>query len=171
MQAAKAEKNKDLPEEHHETIDQGELYNGMAIQLAWDEIETHSPNWWKIQDEQEAAYAAEEQQQIDDSKKLAIEMMGMTAEQQSIAQMPEIHHYNKDVDFDIYNGISLVQTEDHVGDSDDIVPEFSEEVKVEEKPQEPVEEKKTDFAGQQFKEVYDEWASPPPCRRWVLIFK
>jgi hypothetical protein len=85
MQAAKAEKNKDLPEEHHDTIDQGELYNGMAIQLAWDEIETHSPNWWKIQDEQEAEYAADEQKEVDDSKKLAIEMMGMTAEQQAIA--------------------------------------------------------------------------------------
>ena len=108
MQAAKAEKNMDLPEEHHDTIDQGELYNGMAIQLAWDEIETHSPNWWKIQDEQEAQYAADEQKEVDDSKKLAIEMMGMTAEQQAIAQMPEIHHYNKDIDFDIYNGISLV---------------------------------------------------------------
>lgn len=98
-------------------------------------------------------------------------MMGMTAEQQAIAQMPEIHHYNKDIDFDIYNGISLVQTEDHVSDSDDIVPEFSEEVKQGEKSVELVEEHKTDFAGQQFKEVYDEWASSAPWKRWALLFK
>jgi len=103
----------------------------MAIQLAWDEIETHSPNWWKIQDEQDASYLADEKKTEDDANKLKIEMMGMTAEQQAIAQAPEIHNYNKDIDFDIYNGISLVQTEDHVTDSDDIVPEFSEEVKVE----------------------------------------
>lgn len=126
-----AEQDQDIPEEHHDTIDQGELYNGMAIQLAWDEIETHSPNWWKIQDEQDASYLADEKKTEDDANKLKIEMMGMTAEQQAIAQAPEIHNYNKDIDFDIYNGISLVQTEDHVTDSDDIVPEFSEEVKVE----------------------------------------
>jgi len=31
-----AETNKDLPEEHHSTIDQGDLYNGMAVQLGYD---------------------------------------------------------------------------------------------------------------------------------------
>lgn len=53
--------------------------------------------------------------------------MGMTP-----APEPEVRHINKDVDFDIYNGISLLQVGDHVIDSDDIVPEFSEEQKPEE---------------------------------------
>jgi hypothetical protein len=53
--------------------------------------------------------------------------MGMTP-----APEPEVRHINKDVDFDIYNGKSLLQVGDHVIDSDDIVPEFSEEQKPEE---------------------------------------
>lgn len=70
----------------------------------------------------------------------------------------EVRHPNPDVDLsDEYNGLgSLVQLGfDHELDSDDLVPEFSEAVKVavEKKKEKPT---KTDFDGQQYEEYYDE---------------
>jgi len=75
----------------------------------------------------------------------------------------EIRHPNPDVNLsDEYNGFgSFVQLSfDHEPDTDDIVPEFSDAVKV------PVEKKaekeiKTDFQGEHFEEFYDEWIEPP----------
>jgi len=48
-----------------------------------------------------------------------------------------------------------VQAKDHINDADDLVPEFSEEIK----PQVEhvrAEEKHYDFEGKEFKEIYDE---------------
>lgn len=39
-----AEQNKDMPEEHHSTIDKSDLYNGMAVQLGY---ENHSQNFFQ----------------------------------------------------------------------------------------------------------------------------
>jgi len=73
----------------------------------------------------------------------------------------EVRHPNPDVNLsDEYNGFgSFVQLSsqfDHELDSDDIVPEFSEAVKiqVEKKAEKEI---KTDFNGEHFEEFYDEW--------------
>ena len=70
------------------------------------------------------------------------------------------HHKNYDLDTSIYNGIHLtandyLQLSDHTNDNDDVVPEFSEEVK---EPQEQAvpEEKHYAFDGAEIKETYDE---------------
>lgn len=107
------------------SVDVNELYNGMAVQLGYDNI--HSQNWYAEQEAQDKEYDAAEIRAEENSQKSAIENMGMTP-----APEPEVRHINKDVDFDIYNGKSLLQVGDHVIDSDDIVPEFSEEQKPEE---------------------------------------
>lgn len=54
----------------------------------------------------------------------------------------------------LYDGI-MVQLNDHYNDADDVVPEFSEEVKpfVEHAR---AEEKHYDFEGKEYKEIYDE---------------
>lgn len=63
----------------------------------------------------------------------------------------------------IYDGL-MVQLNDHVNDADDVVPEFSEEIKP---MMEHVraEEKHFDFQGKEFKEIYDEWRGP-----WVTAW-
>lgn len=70
----------------------------------------------------------------------------------------EVRHPNPDVNLnEEYSGFgSFVQLSfDHELDSDDIVPEFSEAVKVAvEKKEEK--EMKTDFNGEHFEEFYDE---------------
>jgi hypothetical protein len=73
------------------------------------------------------------------------------------ASVPEVHNTNpfvKDLN-SLYDGISMVQLSDHVNDQDDLVAEFSDEIK----PQVNhalAEEKKYDFEGKEFKEIYDE---------------
>lgn len=96
--------------------------------------------------EEEEAIAATQ------APKSVVEKYGMNPETN------EVRHPNPDVDLaEEYNGLgSLVQLRfDHELDSDDIVPEFSEAVKVavEKKKEDP---KKTDFNGQQYEEYYDE---------------
>lgn len=86
---------------HHDTINQAELYNGMAVQLGYENI--HSNNWYAEQEAQDKEFDAAEIRAQENSSKSAIENMGMTP-----APEPEVRHINKDVDFDIYNGISLL---------------------------------------------------------------
>jgi hypothetical protein len=74
-----------------------------------------------------------------------------------MAAQPDIHHTNPFVSDlnSLYDGISMVQLSDHTNDQDDIVAEFSEEIK----PQVEhvrAEEKKYDFEGKEYKETYDE---------------
>jgi len=52
----------------------------------------------------------------------------------------------------------MVQLNDHVNDADDVVPEFSEEIKPKVEHVR-AEEKHIDFEGKEFKEIYDEWAN------------
>jgi hypothetical protein len=49
----------------------------------------------------------------------------------------------------------MVQLNDHVNDADDVVPEFSEEIKPKVEHVR-AEEKHIDFEGKEFKEIYDE---------------
>jgi len=75
----------------------------------------------------------------------------------------EVRHPNPDVDLgDEYAGFgSFVQLNfDHELDSDDIVPEFSEAIKISVEKKAEV-ELKNDFNGQKFEEFYDEWTEPP----------
>jgi hypothetical protein len=71
-------------------------------------------------------------------------------------------HRNFEVDASMYNGMTetpkindYVQLGDHEDDQDDIVPEFSYDVKPAEE-QRMVEQKHVDFQGDEFKETYDE---------------
>lgn len=73
------------------------------------------------------------------------------------AAEPDVHHTNpfvKDLN-SLYDGISMVQLSDHTLDQDDLVPEFSEEIK-QQAPHVVAEEKHFDFEGKEFKETYDE---------------
>ena len=74
-----------------------------------------------------------------------------------MASEPTVHHTNPFVGSldSLYEGISMVQLSDHVNDQDDLVPEFSEEIKpfVEHAR---AEEKKYDFEGKEYKEIFDE---------------
>jgi len=84
------------------------------------------------------------------------------------ASEPEVHNVNpfvKDLN-SLYNGIEMVQLEDHVNDADDLVPEFSAEI-VAQKEHVKVEEKHYGFDGQEIKEVYDEWKI---SRQWSKIW-
>jgi len=45
-----AAQNKDIAEEHHDTINQGDLYNGMAVQLGY---ENHSKTFYQNQEAEE----------------------------------------------------------------------------------------------------------------------
>jgi hypothetical protein len=165
-EAQAAYEGKDLdaeqaPAVHHDTIDQAELYNGMAVQL--DGI--HSAAYYESQEEQENSWAAA------DAKKDA-EMS--TAEREAFHKansptfVPDTHivptdltppHRNFDVDTSIYKGLdmslSYVQLADHTNDQDDVVPEFSEEIR-DQQPQQIAEAKHFDFAGEEIKETYDE---------------
>jgi hypothetical protein len=79
----------EVPEVHKQTIDQGELYNGMAVQLNWENI--HSPYWyaeqekfqkkWDLQEAMEEAYPAEE-------------------------EVPEVHRQTVDQG-ELYNGMAV----------------------------------------------------------------
>lgn len=56
---------------------------------------------------------------------------GNATPEQLAAAEPETHHTNpfvKDLN-SLYNGIEMVQLSDHENDADDVVPEFSEEIK------------------------------------------
>jgi len=63
---------------------------------------------------------------------------------------------------ELYNGLVQIQY-DHAEDTDDIVPELSDNVKIVMKKDKGV-AKKTGFDGQEFEEFYDEWSfseNPP----------
>jgi len=86
---------------------------------------------------------------------------------QKYGMSPEILASNPNPDVNLaeeYNGfgsfLQLSSQFDHELDSDDIVPEFSEAVKiqVEKKAEKEI---KTDFNGEHFEEFYDEWIEPP----------
>ena len=56
---------------------------------------------------------------------------------------------------ELYNGVSLVQLQDHEADTDDVVPELNENVAIQQTKTKS-EPKKTDFAGETYTEVFDE---------------
>ena len=68
-----------------------------------------------------------------------------------------VHQPNPSINLnEMYEGVSLVQLEDHENDEDDIVPELNEAVQAPASFASKQEGKKTDFAGAKFEEVYDE---------------
>ena len=151
----------EVPEVHRQTVDQGELYNGMAVQLE----DHHSAFYKQIIEDQEkqfdAAEAKKEAEQREADREAYRRARTPTYVPDHVLAtnlVPE--HRNFDVDRSIYNGLNLlnnnyIQLGDHSNDQDDIVPEFSEEVKPEQE-QEMVQEKHFDFAGQEIQETYDE---------------
>lgn len=168
----------EVPVSHVDTINQGELYNGMAVQLGG----IHSENFERLMAQQAKEFnAAEEKREAEKTpaeRKAEFEEshpVYVTDNHQIAASLiPE--HRNFDMDTSIYKGISTpkindyVQLQDHVLDQDDIVPEFSEEVKPAEQ-QQMVEEKHFDFAGTEFKQEYDEWSPIWSSQWWSPIFK
>ena len=127
----------EVPVSHVSTINQGELYNGMAIQLGG----IHSENYERLMAQQEKAFNADEAKK--EAEKTPAERKAEYEESHPVyvtdnhvvatSLIPE--HRNFDMDTSIYNGITApkindyVQLGDHDLDQDDIVPEFSEEVK------------------------------------------
>ena len=80
---------------------------------------------------------------------------GMTPE-----KMPEMRHPNPSINMaEMYGGMdepSFVQVKfEHEHDLDDVVPEFTENVVVEQKVGK-ADTRKTDFNGEKFEEFYDE---------------
>jgi len=154
----------EAPVNHHDTVNQGELYNGMALQIGG----IHSENYERMMAQQEkefnAAEAKREAEMTPAERKAEFEenhpvYLTDTHKVAATSMIPE--HRNFDVDTSIYNGLSspkindYIQLGDHDLDQDDIVPEFSEEVKPQEE-QALVEPKHFDYAGDEFKPVYDE---------------
>lgn len=139
---------------HPQTVDQEALYDGLALQESYEhhsqKFYAHEAQMEKLADQQIADQEAEERST--EASIATIKKYGMNPE------TLEIRHPNPDVNLsDEYNGFgSFVQLSfDHEPDTDDIVPEFSDAVKV------PVEKKaekeiKTDFQGEHFEEFYDE---------------
>ena len=149
-------------EVHRQTIDQSELYNGMAVQLG----DIHSPAYKAIMAEQEQAFEAAEakkEAEMTTAEKEAIRKENspqFITDNHIVATSLIPPHRNFDVDTSIYNGMTMTNKEylqlgDHTNDQDDLVPEFSEEIKPEGE-QQMVEQKHFDFAGQEIKEIYDE---------------
>jgi len=95
------------------------------------------------------------QKVADEERANKVFAMGMTPE-----KMPSVvHHPNPSINIaEIYGGMdtSFVQTKfEHEHDNDDIVPEFTENVVVENKLVKS-DMRKVDFAGEKFEEVYDD---------------
>jgi len=82
-----------------------------------------------------------------------------------------IHHPNPSINLnEMWEGVSLVQLADHENDEDDIVPELNEAVKAPMKLVQTGEEQKNDFAGDKYKEVYDEWSNSSITLRKFIIW-
>lgn len=162
MQAENGEPQSWNPNTHISTIDQGELYNGMAVQLGG----IHSANYERTMAEQEKTFASEDAKR--EAEMTPVEREAIRKENAPVfvtdnhvaatSLIPE--HRNYDLDTSIYNGLTTlnqdyIQLADHTDDQDDIVPEFSEEIKPAEE-EKLVEQKHFDFQGQEIKEIYDE---------------
>mmetsp|Transcript_21652 Transcript_21652/g.33324 ORF Transcript_21652/g.33324 Transcript_21652/m.33324 type:complete len:97 (+) Transcript_21652:858-1148(+) len=78
---------------------------------------------------------------------------------QEMGMRPVNNQQNPSINFsEMYKDLvksNLVQLADHDNDSDDVVPEFSEEVKIKVEKKE-AKKSKVDFAGSEFEEFYDE---------------
>lgn len=75
-----------------------------------------------------------------------------------VKTLQELKHPNPSVDFgDIYDGITLqLSYSSHDDDTDDVVPELSEDPAPQAIAQVLKEKKLKDFNGQEYDEVYDE---------------
>jgi hypothetical protein len=158
----KFEFTEEVPVSHAQTIDTAELYNGMAVQLS-DHSATYN-NLIAEQSKQFEAAEAYKESEMTPEEKMAIKKanapLWMTEKNKVAVTDLVPHHKNMDIDTSIYNGIHLtandyVQLGDHTNDNDDVVPEFSEEVK-EHSEQALPEEKHFAFDGAEIKETYDE---------------
>lgn len=143
----------------------------------------HSENYDRMMAQQERAFnAAEAQREADmtpaeKKAEFAENHPVYVTDNKVVATSMIPEHRNFDVDTSIYNGLSAnpkindyVQLSDHDEDQDDIVPEFSEDVKPAQE-QQMVEQKHYDFQGQEIKEVYDEWSPIWSPLKWSPIFK
>jgi hypothetical protein len=133
----------------------------MAVQLE----DHHSAFYKQLMDEQEHQYNVAEAKKDAEMAEAQRDYIRRHNTPQQVTDkvvptslIPE--HRNFDVDRSIYNGLNMMNNDylqigDHTNDADDIVPEFSEEVKPEPE-QQMAEAKHFDFAGQEISEIYDE---------------
>lgn len=117
----------------------------------------HSKAWMNIEKEAEKQYEADEKAEM-----LAEEERRALAQQQGRdpdrAAEPEPVYSQKNTSLnqeEVYDGISLVQLNDHEVDTDDVVPELNENVVIQQKKKKS-EPKKVDFAGETYTEIYDD---------------
>ena len=162
MQAQNGEPQAWNPTSHVSTIDQGELYNGLAVQLGG----IHSANYEATMAAQDKAVDAEDakrEEEMTPAEREAIRKENapvFVTDNHIVATSLIPEHRNYDLDTSIYNGLSAlnnnyVQLADHDDDQDDIVPELSYDVKPAEE-EKLVEQKHFDFDGAEFKETYDD---------------
>ena len=142
------------------TVDIGELYNNINLQLKSEQIHTddfdarvEAYEQAMAQDQKIDEEAAKKYE--DDQKARTIMAEGMTPD-----VMPEMRHPNPSVNMaELYGGMdepSYLQVAfDHEHDNDDIVPEFTEQVVIEQKLKK-ADLRKTDFNGEKYEEFYDE---------------
>jgi len=144
------------------TIDIGELYDNINLQTrhrtrhsdAFDaRVQAYEEAMEQDQKDDEAVVAKKEAEE----KARSILAQGMTP---APAVMPELRHPNPSVNMaELYSGLdepSFVQMKfEHEHDYDDIVPEFTENVVIEQKKAK-IDSRKTDFNGEKYEEFYDE---------------
>ena len=115
------------PEFYGSTINKEEVYNGMLLQYE-PEFENHSAFYrqheMEVEDEWNKEQAAAEQREKEGISVAAAIDKGETPKQE---QMKTYRNPSVDLEEE-YSG--LVQLSDHEGDTDDVVPELSEEVQV-----------------------------------------
>ena len=141
------------PVPNKKTVDLNDLYNGMALQTGYEHHSSFYHN--RVEEETlklEKEMRAEEMQKEQNHRAQVIKDFGMMNE--------EPNTKNPSVNFaqmykDLIQKSSFVQLSDHDNDSDDLVPEYSEAVKIEPKKEEKL-KKKIDFNGAEFEEFYDE---------------
>mmetsp|Transcript_38177 Transcript_38177/g.58230 ORF Transcript_38177/g.58230 Transcript_38177/m.58230 type:complete len:156 (+) Transcript_38177:1214-1681(+) len=138
---------------NHKTVNLGDVYDGMVVQTGY---ENHS-KFFK-QRVEEVAQETEKEYMFaddDDEEEHTPSKSALVSAVKSYGMTPaSFSQKNPSVDFgDMYK--DLVQLGDHTNDSDDVVPELSQD----DKPAPKKEEKKPiniDFNGQQYEEFYDE---------------
>ena len=142
------------------TVDLGEMYNNINLQLSssqihTDDFEARVEAYEQAMEKDQKIDDDNEKKALEDSKARSIMAQGMTPD-----HMPEIRHPNPSVNYgEMWSGVdelTFVQVGfEHEHDFDDIVPEFTENIVVEQKHGK-ADTRKTDFNGEKYEEFYDE---------------
>ena len=109
----------------HKTVNMGELYDGMTVQLKQDHTDAFNDRVEAMAEEMRKDQDAEEQRELLEQKKDAIVEAGMTPIDEPVSNQrnPSISLAEE------YKDIDYVQLGfDHEGDTDDVVEAFNENV-------------------------------------------